>query len=74
MYGKMPHTPFGAQRVELLVLPLVKSSFCPINANHHFVQLNASPMSFWSGPPETPPHLKPTFLKRGGGSGGGVQK
>ena len=39
-------------------IPLVKSLFCP---------KSASPNEFWSGPLQNPPpHLKPTFFKRGG--------
>ena len=30
-------------------------------------------MSFWSGPPQTPPHLKPTFFS-GFQEGGGASK
>ena len=75
IYGKTPHTPpfwpFWAysrtlpQGVELLVQPLVKSLFCPINA---------SPNEFLVRTPLDPPHLKPTFLRfsrRGGGGGWG---
>ena len=62
--GKTPHTPpfwpFWAysatlpQGVELLVQPLVKSLFCPINA---------SPNEFLVRTPLDPPHLKPTFFR-----------
>ena len=72
--GKTPHTrpfwPFWAysrtlpQGVELLVQPLVKSLFCPINA---------SPNEFFVRTPGDPPHLKPTFLRYSGrGVGVGV--
>ena len=47
----------------LLVKPLVKSLFCPINA---------SPNEFLVRTPPNPPHLKPTFLRLSGRGGGGV--
>ena len=59
IYGEnATYPPFWAysrtlpQGVELLVQPLVKSLFCPINA---------SPNEFLVRTPPDPPHLKPTF-------------
>ena len=53
------------QGLELLIYPLVKSLFCPINA---------SPKEFWSGPPQSPPletHFFEVLREVGVGVGGG---
>ena len=75
--GKTPHTPpfwpFWAysrtlpQVVELLVEPLVKSLFCPINASPNEILVRTPP-------PPRPPPLETHFfqvLREGGGWGGG---